>query len=392
MLGRPMTRQIQDISPSNKLRAQKLSASLSKSLLKWYDKNARDLLWRAPPGAGEKSDPYAVWLSEIMLQQTTVATVGPYFEKFLAAWPNVSELARAPRDEVTAAWAGLGYYTRARNLHKCASVVANELDGIFPRTEEELIKLPGIGPYTAAAIAAIAFDEPATVVDGNVDRVMVRLFALTKPIREVKAEIRVLAGALTPKKRAGDYAQAVMDLGATICTPRNPSCDICPWSDKCEAQAKGIAADLPIKPPKKAKPTRRGAAFWITRNDGAVLLRRRADKGLLGGMLEIPSTEWVASATSVPAAAGAPRATDTQKALLDQAPVNSNFEPVSGTVTHTFTHFHLELDVFATQIDGRRAKALNGEDHIWTAPENLEGVGLPTVMMKVVRLVADSNH
>jgi len=353
---------------------------LRRQLLKWYGKNARVLPWRAPPGVRREIDPYRVWLSEIMLQQTTVATVGPYFEKFLAKWPDVKALARADRDDVMTAWAGLGYYTRARNLRKCAGMVAGELGGTFPNTAEALIKLPGIGPYTAAAIAAIAFGRSACVVDGNVDRVMVRLFALQKPIREIKSQIYNLAEALTPKTRAGDYAQGVMDLGATVCTPKNPKCNICPWADDCAAFAKGIAADLPVKPKKKAKPTRRGTAFWITRGDGAVLLRRRADKGLLGGMLEVPSSEWVVATT------GIADKTSVNGSVLKQAPVAAKFKPAPGLVTHTFTHFHLELEVFTARVDGS-TKGVGDNSHQWTHPDDLAEVGLPTVMMKVVQLV-----
>lgn len=346
------------------------SAALSRRLLKWYDANARVLPWRVPPGSGRAADPYRVWLSEIMLQQTVVATVIPYFEVFTRRWPTIEALAAAKSEDVMAAWAGLGYYTRARNLLKCAKVVAGELGGAFPRTEAELQKLPGIGPYTAAAIAAIAFDAPATVIDGNVDRVMVRMFGVRKPIRDAKAEIRAFAGALTPKRRAGDYAQAVMDLGATVCTPKSPSCEECPWAEDCEARAQGIAAELPVKPARKTKPTRRGAAFWITRGDGAVLLRRRAEKGLLGGMLEVPSSEWRVG-------------TFDARAHLKEAPLKAEFSPTPGLVTHTFTHFHLELSVFTARVNGRKAGITAA---LWTAPEDLEGVGLPTVMKKVVRL------
>ena len=304
------------------------------------------------------------------MQQTVVATVIPYYEKFTSRWPSVEALANAKPEHVMAAWAGLGYYTRARNLTKCAKEIAGR-GGDFPPTEDELIQLPGIGPYTAAAIAAIAFGRQATVVDGNVDRVMVRMFGIEKPIRDAKSEIRGHAEALTPKKRAGDYAQGVMDLGATICTPTSPSCDICPWADDCVAHAKGIEGKLPIKPPRKAKPTRRGAAFWITRGDGAVLLRRRAEKGLLGGMLEVPSSEWRAEEFDA-------------AAHLAQAPVAAEFASVPGLVTHTFTHFHLELSVFDARIDGRKAQ---GNGHLWHTPDEIEDAGLPTVMKKVVRLV-----
>ncbi len=347
------------------------AAALSRKLLGWYGAHARELPWRAKPGDKSAADPYRVWLSEIMLQQTVVAAVIPYYDEFLRRWPNVQALAAAKPEDVMAAWAGLGYYTRAQNLIKCAKVVANKLGGEFPSTEEELLKLPGIGPYTAAAIAAIAFGRPATVVDGNVDRVMVRMFGVERPVKEAKAEIRGLAEALTPGKRAGDYAQGVMDLGATVCTPKSPSCLVCPWTDDCVARERGIAAALPVKAKKRAKLTRVGAAFWITRGDGAVLLRRRPDKGLLGGMLEVPSSEWRDGRFAA-------------RAYLKEAPVAADFKALPGLVTHTFTHFHLELAVYAARIDGRKA---NGNGHLWHAPEDLEDVGLPTVMKKVARLV-----
>jgi A/G-specific adenine glycosylase len=346
------------------------SAALSRKLLRWYDAHARELPWRAEPGLGVQTDPYRVWLSEIMLQQTVVATVIPYFEKFVARWPTVKALAAAPAEDVMAAWAGLGYYSRARNLIRCARVVTEELGGKFPREEADLQKLPGIGPYTAAAIAAIAFDAPATVIDGNVDRVMVRMFGIERPIRDAKSEIRDFAEALTPKRRAGDYAQGVMDLGATICTPTSPSCSICPWAEDCVARSRGIAGELPVKPPRKAKPMRWGIVFWITRGDGAVLLRRRPDKGLLGGMLVLPSSEWLSDEL------------DPRK-HLKQAPVKAKFKALPGVVSHTFTHFHLDLAVYAARIDGRK---VSGEDFLWMDPADLDEAGLPTVMKKVVQV------
>ncbi len=266
---------------------------MSEAILAWYDRHRRDLPWRAKPG--ERADPYAVWLSEIMLQQTTVPTVGPYFRRFLARWPRVQDLAAASLDEVLTEWQGLGYYARARNLHKCAEVVARDHGGRFPDTEEGLLELPGIGAYTAAAIAAIAFDRKATVVDGNVERVMARLNAEATPLPAAKPILRDYAAHFTPGKRAGDYAQAVMDLGATVCTPRQPKCLLCPWSEACAARAEGIAETLPRRAAKAEKPTRRGIAFWLTRegDEGReVLLRRRPEKGLLGGMMEVPSTPW----------------------------------------------------------------------------------------------------
>ncbi|MFZ3034243.1 MAG: A/G-specific adenine glycosylase [Parvibaculum sp.] len=344
---------------------------VAKLLLPWYDRHARVLPWRARKG--ETVDPYAVWLSEIMLQQTTVATVGPYFKDFLSRWPTVEALAAAPIDDVMKRWAGLGYYSRARNLHACAQVLAMEYGGIFPQTEDELRKLPGIGPYTAAAIAAIAFDRPATVIDGNVDRVVTRLFAIETPLPLSKPEIREAAEALTPRKRAGDFAQAMMDLGATICTPRNPSCNRCPLKTICAARASGAAEALPRRAPKKARPTRHGACFFVTRPDGAVLLRKRVAKGLLGGMMEVPTTPWEGEARS-------------DEDHLAHAPVNAKWRKRLGAVEHTFTHFHLVLTVFTADAKTKEAASAEG---IWTPPEQLDGEALPSLMRKVVTLATE---
>src|SRR5690606_17674522 len=281
----------------------------------------------ATPGA--KADPYRVWLSEVMLQQTTVKAVIPYYREFLRRWPSVEALAAAGVDEVLAAWAGLGYYSRARNLHRCARVVVARHGGRFPRSEAALRELPGIGPYTAAAVAAIAFGAPATAVDGNVERVVARLFAVAEPLPAARPELRRLARALTPARRAGDHAQALMDLGATLCTPRRPSCPACPLGKACAAYAKGIASLLPARAARPERPRRATLAFVALREDGAVLLRRRPEAGLLGGMLEVPTTEW----------------TDTLPPLaraLTQAPVRAGWHQMPSLVTHTFTHFRLE--------------------------------------------------
>ncbi|MGK2741459.1 A/G-specific adenine glycosylase [Tepidicaulis sp. LMO-SS28] len=340
------------------------------ALLTWYGRHARVLPWRVGPQKGragsKKPDPYKVWLSEIMLQQTTVATVGPYFMDFIARWPDVTALAEAPLDDVLHAWAGLGYYSRARNLHACARAVVAEHGGVFPDNEEGLRALPGIGPYTAAAIAAIAFGKRAVVVDGNVERVVARLFAIETPLPAAKKEIKEKADELTPEKRAGDFAQAMMDLGATTCTPKNPACNRCPFETACEGRRLGIAETLPRKAPKKEKPVRRGAAFWVERADGAVLLRKREAKGLLGGMTEIPSTAWETEERS---------AVELEK----EAPVKAKWEKLPGLVRHTFTHFHLELEVWRGQVP-ESAKA----DGLWTLPENLGEHALPTVMKKIV--------
>jgi A/G-specific adenine glycosylase len=334
-------------------------------LLAWYDRHARTLPWRAR--LGERADPYRVWLSEIMLQQTTVVVVGPYFRAFLARWPTVQDLAAADLDDVLHAWQGLGYYARARNLHKCARVVSSELGGRFPDSEGALLRLPGIGPYTAAAIAAIAFGRRAIVLDGNVERVIARLFAVTKPLPGAKTELRRLAEGLTPDARAGDYAQAVMDLGATVCLPRKPRCLLCPWSDACRGRQAGIAESLPAKAPKAVRPKRHGIAFWTVRKDGAVLLRRRPESGLLGGMIEVPSTDWRAQPWTLDEA-------------LPTAPVAARWRPLDGVVRHGFTHFELELSLVVGEAPGRAARS-----GLWCPADRLSDYALPTLMKKVVR-------
>ena len=338
-------------------------------LLPWYDKHARRLPWRSLPG--DVADPYHVWLSEVMLQQTTVATVADYFRKFLRLWPTVEDLAAADLDDVLTAWAGLGYYARARNLHKCAKQVATDFDGQFPQTEEALLKLPGIGRYTAAAIAAIAFNRPAAVMDGNIERVTTRLFDIDTPLPESKPMLYQHVSVMTPTHRPGDFAQAMMDLGATICVPGNPKCVLCPLISACTGRDR--AATLPRKLPKKAKPTRRGTAFWITRKDGAVLLRRRAETGLLGGMMEIPSTNWTEQHSMNFEETGLP--------LLSAA-----FHD-AGEIRHTFTHFHLELRVLMTQASGDWAdEGQMPKDCLWCLPDALEERALPTVMRKIAKV------
>jgi A/G-specific adenine glycosylase len=334
------------------------------TLLAWYDRHRRLLPWRAAPGT--RPDPYSVWLSEIMLQQTTVAAVAPYFESFLRRWPTVTDLAAAELDEVLHAWQGLGYYARARNLHRCARQLA-AAGGRYPDSETELLKLPGIGPYTAAAIAAIAFGRRAVVVDGNVERVMARMFAVHDSLPGAKPQLHALADSLTPATRPGDYAQAVMDLGATICTPRNPGCALCPWGETCGGRE--IADSLPRRAPKPDRPLRRGIAFWITRPDGSVLLRRRPESGLLGGMIEAPSTEWREG--PMPSLAAARKA----------APLPARgWRALPGTVDHGFTHFRLELAVLSGRV-GRNA----GAGEIWCPPDRLGEQALPTVMKKLAR-------
>jgi A/G-specific adenine glycosylase len=329
-------------------------------LLDWYDVHARRLPWRAMPGE-PAPDPYRVWMSEVMLQQTTVAAVGAYYAKFLERWPTVQALAAADDADVMAAWAGLGYYARARNLLACAREVARR--GAFPRTEAELRTLPGLGAYTAAAVAAIAFGEAAVVVDANVERVVARLFAIAEPLPGARPAIRDATASITPQQRAGDFAQAMMDLGATICTVRSPRCMLCPLRPDCRAFAAGNPEALPLKLAKKAKPTRQGRAFWIER-DGCVLLVQRPGKGMLGGMRALPDDGWVARADGhgQPPLAGSWRA--------------------GGVVRHSFTHFDLDLQLMLCD-GGDLATLPHGE--LWPVAQ-IEAAGLPTVFAKVARL------
>jgi len=332
------------------------------ALLAWYDRERRDLPWRAPPG--ERTDPYRVWLSEIMLQQTTVATVGPYFDRFVARWPDISALAAASLDEVLHLWQGLGYYARARNLHACARAVVDRHGGQFPDDPWRLRALPGIGDYTAAAIAAIAFDRPLAAVDGNVERVVARLYAERAPLPAAKPRLKALAASLVPAERAGDFAQALMDLGAVICTPRRPRCILCPWRGACAAAAMGIAESLPTQAEKPERPLRCGVAFWLTRDDGAVLLRRRPDEGLLGGMIELPSTPWRAAPW-------------TESEAIAAAPARTAWTALPGTVQHGFTHFRLEMALLAATT----AESIPG---IWARPGDFKDYALPTLTKKLV--------
>jgi A/G-specific adenine glycosylase len=326
--------------------------NLRKSLLSWYDRAGRSLPWRV---RGKHADPYRVWLSEVMLQQTTVAAVIPYFARFLERWPTVDALAAAPRDDVLGAWAGLGYYSRARNLHAAAQRLAAKG---FPTTEAGWRALAGVGPYTAAAIAAIALDEPTNVVDGNVERVMTRLHAVETPLPDAKPELRGLAGALVTADRPGDWAQALMDLGATVCTPKTPKCDECPWMEACAARASGVPEAFPRRAAKAERPKRYGAVYRIER-DGVFWLIRRPDNGLLGGMAALPTTEWRTKKY-------------TRAEVLAQAPIDAQWEKV-GAVKHVFTHFALTLDVYA-------ADATPSGDGWWG-----EANVLPTVFRKAVQ-------
>jgi len=333
-----------------------ITTARAEDLLSWYDAHARELPWRIGPEAsraGIRPDPYRIWLSEVMLQQTTVRAVEGHFRRFTTSWPDVHALAAAPRDEVLGAWAGLGYYARARNLHACAERVVQEHGGRFPDTEQALLTLPGIGPYTAAAIAAIAFDRPAIVVDGNVERVMARLHAEETPLPRAKPLLREYAARLTPEARPGDYAQAVMDLGATICTPRRPDCPSCPWRSDCLAHARGLETELPRRLRKPAKPVRHGIAWVAIDREGQVLTERRANEGLLGGMLAVPSTRWAEAAPIRPACEDADDpGTDLAPDPITQgaaeartpAPLCGDWQ-FAGEVRHVFTHFHLQLEV-----------------------------------------------
>jgi A/G-specific adenine glycosylase len=347
-------------------------------LLAWYDRHRRKLPWR--PLAGERADPYRVWLSEIMLQQTGVKTVGPYFEKFLARWPDVDALGQATLDDVLRMWAGLGYYSRARNLHACAVAVRRDHGGAFPDTEEGLRALPGIGPYTAAAIAAIAFDRRTMPVDGNIERVVSRLFAVEEPLPKAKPLIQQLATTLLDagdeksragdeKSRAGDSAQALMDLGSSICTPKRPACALCPLNDDCVSRARGDQEAFPRKAAKKTGALRRGAAFVVTRGD-ELLVRTRLEKGLLGGMTEVPGSDWLAA--------------QDDKAALKRAPTLkgvSRWHRKAGVVTHVFTHFPLELAVYTATVP---ARARPPEGMRWVPIATLRDEALPNVMRKVI--------
>jgi A/G-specific adenine glycosylase len=334
--------------------------AVAAALLGWYDVNARRLPWRALPGE-PAPEPYRVWLSEVMLQQTTVAAVRAYYAKFLALWPTVEALAAAPDADVMAAWAGLGYYARARNLLACAREVARR--GGFPQTEEGLRELPGLGAYTAAAVAAIAFGQRAVVVDANVERVVSRLFAIADPLPGGRTAIRAATDSITPDQRSGDFAQAMMDLGSSICTVKGPRCLLCPLAERCAARAAGTAESYPVKAAKKAKPTRTGTAFWIER-DGAVLLVQREGRGMLGGMRALPDDGWSARADGH----GAP-------------PVAGEWQ-TAGVVRHGFTHFELELQLMLCR-SADCASLPAGE--FWPL-DAVEAAGLPTVFAKAARL------
>lgn len=344
-----------------------MKQTIAAKLLEWYDRQHRDLPWRVAPGQigrGVKPDPYRVWLSEIMLQQTTVEAVKKYFLAFTKAWPTVAELAAANEEDVLKAWAGLGYYSRARNLKKAADAVLRDHGGAFPQTQAGLAKLPGVGRYTSAAIASIAFGEPVAVVDGNVERVITRLEAIDTPLPAAKALVYSVVDQILPKERPGDFAQACMDLGATICSPRRPKCILCPLREDCRGLAEGEPEKYPVKAPKKVKPRRQGAAYVAIRNDGAILLNKRSDKGLLAGMSGVPVSDWTAR---------------TDGGLgEDAAPFAAKWVHC-GTVSHVFTHFELELHVHRTT-----TAIMTPKDTWWSKPDDLPHEALPTVMKKAI--------
>ncbi len=356
-------------------RRKKAEAPNPTDLLAWYDRHRRSLPWRAR--RGETPDPYRVWLSEIMLQQTTVKTVAPYYAKFLVRWPTVEALAWASLDDVLRAWAGLGYYARARNLHACARAVLERHGGKFPVSLEALRALRGIGDYTAAAVAAIAFDAPAVPVDGNVERVVTRLFAVEDALPAAKTEIKRLAASLLPARRAGDFAQALMDLGATICTPKRPACALCPWNESCLAFERGDQETFPRKAPRREGKLRLGAAYVAVRADGRVLLRTRPEKGLLGAMTEVPGSAWAHDFDLKSAFRFAP-----------SFRMKTRWRKLPGVVRHVFTHFPLELTVFVAQVP-RATSAPKGAR--WVKLAELPGEALPNVMRKVLAYAIETN-
>ena len=338
-----------------------------KKLLSWYDSNRRKFPWRAD--AGTVPNVYHVWISEIMLQQTRTSTVIPYFDKFITRWPTLEDLAKAKRDDILHAWSGLGYYARARNLHLCARTVARDYGGVFPSEIDELLMLPGIGLYTASAIAAIAFDQSTVVIDANVERIVARLFAVEKPIPQSKVEIKKLAATLFIDQRPGDLAQALMDLGATVCIPKKPICANCPWSGSCEANQSGDPGRWPVPNPKSPKVKRFGFVFWVQHPNGSILLQKRPDRGILGGMTEILGSQW----STKPLLAST---------IQKHAPIASaNWSPVPTKVLHTFSHFDLELSIYMT------SSTTQPEGTFWCPLANLSSQPFPSLMKKVLGIM-----
>jgi len=343
---------------------------ISTNISAHYVDNARKLPWRVPPAdskRGKLPDPYHVWLSEIMLQQTTVGAVKAYFEKFTSRWPTVHDLAGANEADILAAWAGLGYYARARNLHKCAVQISQNMRGIFPQKESQLLKLPGVGAYTAAAISAIAFGERAVVVDANIERLVARLFAIDTPLPKGKAAIRAKMDSITPETQAGDFAQACMDIGAAICTARNPKCSTCPTQKYCEAYAMGQVERFPVKPSKKAKPVRKARFFWIE-SAGELMLTTRPEKGMLARMRSLPDDDWSA-----------------KKDGNACAPIEADWQIHNNAIQHSFTHFSLEVDLAVY----RNEKIVtNNNDNIWWPLKDIDEAGLPTLYAKAIKWMA----
>lgn len=349
-----------------------LLPDLERRLLPWYDAHQRTLPWRAVPGYPPL--PYHVWLSEIMLQQTTVATVKEYFCRFVTLWPTIEALAEATLDEVFHAWQGLGYYSRARNLHLCAQMIIQNFKGVFPQEESILLTLPGIGPYTAAAIAAIAYDQPVVPVDGNVVRVFSRLFSLEAHLPSLKKDVQDIAKEMLPSHRSGDFAQGLMDLGATVCRPRKPMCGGCPLQEVCQGYHQGIAGQLPRPAVKKTKPTRYGVAFWLENGEEKILLEKRPHKGLLAGLMGLPTTPWRETPWDI---AGGE--------IREQAPKEiTSWEPLPALIRHTFTHFHLELQVIKGQVPHTQVG-------LWSSLDSLKDYAFPTVMKKVIHCVTSSS-
>ncbi len=349
-----------------------------KQLLNWYDKNRRSLPWRAT-GQGNLSDPYHVWLSEIMLQQTGVVVVIDYFLKFIRKWPDIHALANADLDDVLTEWAGLGYYARARNLYKCAKIISAEYKGVFPRDETKLLALPGIGPYTVSAIRSIAFNEQACAMDGNVERVVSRFFAVTDPLPSSKPLLKTYALELTDNNPSpADFTQAFMELGATVCTPKKIKCPECPWQDDCKAYAQDIASELPKRLKKPAKPVKGGTVFFIQRDDGRFLIQRRPEKGLLGGMMELPSTNWVDRSEHQ-------KLTSAEK-IEQSSVILPDWDLLNGSVKHTFTHFHLYLDIMVGNAH-QTNEVIKSNKAIWISKDDIGNYALPSLMQKVVKLI-----
>lgn len=349
-------------------------ATAARTLLTWYDRNARELSWRVQPHdrkRGVVPDPYRVWLVEVMLQQTRVVTVEKYFDRFVHRWPTVQALAEAPVAEVMREWAGMGYYARARNLHASAKIIAEDFHGVVPQSEAELLRLPGVGDYTAAAITAIAYNKHSAPVDGNVMRVISRLYGLDTPLPESQRQIHELTHALVPARRPGDFVQALMDLGATVCTPRSPNCPVCPWRRRCCAYAEGRAAELPVRNPKPDRVMRYGVVFVARRRDGALLVERRAEPGMFGGMVVLPGTAWT-------------RRRPTARTVRSAEPVQANWQSVDGVVEHSVSDFQIQLLVRQAVV-GSRARANRG---YWLPAAEVSREALPATMRKVLRLCA----